>query len=457
MKAGIYKNYLIAVLMVIMAFNYVDRVALGLLLQDIKIDLDLSDTQLGFLTGIAFALFYSVMGIPLARWADRGNRVTIITVTTALWSAAVALCGVASNFVQLMLIRIGVAIGEAGCVPPAHSLTADYFTRAERPRATGRYMLGVPLSYVIGYFVAGWMNELYGWRITFILLGLPGLGLAALTWLTLREPRRDKATVNIDGSPDSASLPLPKIPALSSAQPSLKDVFVTLWATRTFRHLLLGYSVASLFGYGIWQWKPAFFIRSYGMDTGELGAWFALIHGAGGLLGLYWGGEWASRYAVHNERLQLKVMSFAYCSFGVISACIYLSENRYLAFGFLALATIGLYTVTGPLFAMIQTLVPRHMRATAIATMYLFANLIGMGLGPLVTGVLSDTLRPIFGEESLRYALLALCPGYLWGAWHLWRASKTVTRDMEAAEAGRDDADCGDNLRVKGVGAAGMA
>jgi predicted MFS family arabinose efflux permease len=192
MKESAYKNYLLAVLLVILAFNYVDRLALGLLLQDIKVDLDLSDTQLGLLSGIAFALFYSVMGIPIARWADRGNRVTIITITTGLWSAAVALCGVAGSFLHLLLIRIGVAVGEAGCIPPAHSLIADYFTRAERPRAVARYMLGTPLSFVIGYFLAGWLNELYGWRATFLLLGLPGLGLAALAWL--KSARRSGTT-----------------------------------------------------------------------------------------------------------------------------------------------------------------------------------------------------------------------------------------------------------------------
>lgn len=190
-----------------------------------KIDLDLTDTQLGFLTGIAFALFYSVMGIPMARWADRGNRVTVITMTTALWSAAVALCGAAGSFVQLLLIRIGVAVGEAGCVPPAHSLIADTFTRTERPRAVARYMLGMPLSFVIGYFPAGWLNELYGWRITFMLLGVPGIALAVLARCTLREPRQRNSVAQIDAD--------------TAAQPKLAEVLATLWANITFRHLLL--------------------------------------------------------------------------------------------------------------------------------------------------------------------------------------------------------------------------
>src|SRR6202046_5577488 len=171
MQPMTYRRYLLAVLLVIQAFNGVDGLALGLVLQNIKVDLHLSDTQLGFLSGIAFALFYSVMGIPIARWADRGNRVTIISVTATAWSVMVALCGMAASFAQLLLIRVGVAIGEAGCIPPAHSLIADYFGRAERPKAVSVYMLAGSLSTLIGYFVAGWLSEFYGWRTMFILLG----------------------------------------------------------------------------------------------------------------------------------------------------------------------------------------------------------------------------------------------------------------------------------------------
>jgi MFS family permease len=189
-QATTYRNYLLTSLLVILVFNYVDRLALGVVLQDIKVDLDLTDTQLGFLSGIAFALFYSVMGVPIARWADRGDRVVIIVLCTGLWSVAVLLCGVATSFVQLLLIRVVVAIGEAGCTPPAFSLIADYFNRAERPRAAAIYGLGGPLATIVGFFLAGWLNELYGWRVTFMALGAPGLLLAALAWFTLKEPRR---------------------------------------------------------------------------------------------------------------------------------------------------------------------------------------------------------------------------------------------------------------------------
>jgi MFS family permease len=416
MIAKRYRNYLLAVLLVILAFNYVDRLALGLVLQDIKVDLSLSDSQLGVLSGIAFALFYSVMGIPIARWADSGNRAIIISVTTALWSVGVVMCGMAGTFLQLLLVRVGVAVGEAGCVPPAHSLIADYFTRAERPRATAIYMLGGSLSVVIGYFGAGWLNQFYGWRMTFILLGLPGFALAALALLTLKEPRQSETRRKLTGS--------------SVVVPTLSEVFVTLWTNATFRHLLSSFSVIAFFGYGILQWQPAFLIRSYGLHTGELGTWLTLIQGLGALVGTFIGGELATRGAAKNERLQLKAMAMVYSIFAVVSASMYLTRSRYLTFGLMAIAAAGSASITGPLFATVQTLVPERMRAVSIALIFFFSNLIGMGLGPWVAGALSDALRPEFGEESLRYSLLCLCPGYLWVVWHLWRASKTVTSDL---------------------------
>jgi len=416
-----YKNYLLTVLMVILAFNFVDRMALGLVLQDIKIDLHLSDSQLGLLSGIAFALFYSILGIPIARWADRGDRVKIIGLTTALWSAAVALCGMAGNFLQLLVIRIVVGVGEAGCIPPAHSLIADFFTRAERPRAVSIYMQGIAASLMIGYFVAGWLNEFYGWRAMFVLIGLPGLALGAIARFSLREPRRGK----------------PETTASSPVQPSLREVCVTLWGSATFRHLLYCYSVLYFFSWGATQWTPAFFVRSFGLKTGELGTWLALVYGVGGVFGTYWSGAWAARRAANNERLQLKAVAIAACISGLLGAFTYLpslAPNQYWAFGWQGLSTVAALMVNGPAFAVIQTLVPGRMRAMSIALLYLFANLIGMGLGPWAAGALSDALRPWAGEESLRYALLAISPGYFWAAWHLWQASKTVTRDLEAME-----------------------
>lgn len=412
MNPNDYRRYLLVVLLLIFALNSVDRVALGLALQDIKVDLRLTDTQLGLLSGIAFALFYSVMGIPIARWADRGNRIAIVAISTALFSAAMALSGLASSFVQLLLIRVVVAVGEAGCIPPANSLIPEYFTRRERPRAVAIYYLGGSLGIMAGYFAAGWLNQLYGWRTTFLWVAVPGLTLAVLAWLTLKEPRLEAPVT------------------MRSQDPSLGEVAHTLWAHRTFRRLLWCFSVIAFFGNGILQWQAAFFIRSYGLSTGELGTWFAMLSGLGGVLGAYFGGTWASRYAAGNERLQLAAIALTYCALAFVMASIFVIPNLYIAFGCFGLATFGASAALGPLFATIQTMVPERMRAMSIALIYLFANLIGLGLGPLAAGALSDTLRPWFGEESLRYALLALCPGYLWAGWYLWRARWTVMAEL---------------------------
>lgn len=414
MKVEKYRNYLLVVLALIYALNFVDRLTLGVVLQNVKNDLMLSDSQLGFLTGIAFALFYFGMGIPISRWADSGNRVIIISLSTALWGVAVFICGAAANFGQLLLARTAVAVGEAGCLPSSLSLLSDYFSRRERPRAVALYMQGCTLSLFIGYLLSGWLNQFYGWRITFMIVALPGFGLAALAFCTLREPRRT-STVAWEVHPTKWKL---------------REVYVALRPNRTFRHLLLFYVVTSLFNWGIVQWQPAFLVRSFGMKTGELGTWSAIACGLGTMIGLYLGGEWASRRAANNESLQLRTMAISYCAGGLCSCLIYLSPNRYCAFALMGLWNLAGTMAIGPFFASIQTLVPENMRAVATSVVNLSANLIGLGLGPLVIGAVSDALHSLAGNESLRYALLALSPGYLWGAWHLWRASKTITHDL---------------------------
>ena len=422
MKEGMYRSYLLHILMVILALNYVDRLVLGLVLQEIKVDLSLTDTQLGLLSGIAFAFFYSVMGIPIARWADRGNRIVIISLTAAAWSVGVALCGVATGFLDLLLIRVLVAVGEAGCIPPGLSLISDYFTRAERPRAVSRYMLGGPLSVALGYSLAGSLNQHFGWRVTFILLGVPGLAMAVLAWFTLREPRLRR--------PRSRTLGIRVAPG-SATPTDARSICKTLWRNRTFRHLLFSVSGLWFFAYGVLLWQPTFFIRSYGLSTAELGLWLTGIWAIAGTAGTYLGGEFASRFAPSDERLQLRFMTLLVVSFGALSGAIYITQNLYAAFGFMALGAFGINLIYGPLFAMLQALVPEPMRAVSVAVTYLFANLIGMGLGPLATGALSDALRPYFGEESLRYALISLSPGYLFCAWLLWRAGGSVIHDLQ--------------------------
>jgi len=424
-----YENYLLGILLLILAFNFVDRFALGLALQDIKTDLALSDTQLGLISGIAFAIFYSIMGIPIARWADRGNRRVIVSLTTLLWSVMVVLCGAVGNFAQLVLIRIGVGVGEAGCVPTANSLIADYFDRGQRARASAIYWSGASLGIIIGNLVAGWLDRFYGWRAMFALLGLPGVVLAALAFFTLREPRA------FTPKPKN-SLPQEFTGAIERhARPSGKDIVESLCRNATFRYLVLGQSVLYFHSYGVLLWQPTFFVRSFGLTSGELGTWLALVLGGTGILGTYFGGRLFSRYTREDERMQLRAATYVFVVVALIAPWTYIAPNRYAAFGLIAVTSLGSTSISGPFLAIIQSIVPERMRATAVAVTFLFANLIGMGLGPLVTGVLSDTLQASAGQQSLRYALLALTPSYFLVAWLLWRASHMVFGDLLAPSA----------------------
>jgi hypothetical protein len=274
----------------------------------------------------------------------------------------------------------------------------------------------------------------------FVLIGLPGLVLAAIAGVSLKEPRRHQPATALS----------------SESRPSLKEVYATLWANVTFRHLLLAYALLCFFSYGMLNWQPVFFVRSFGLKTGQLGTWFAVVYGLPGILGTYLGGEWASRRAANNERLQLKAMAVINAAFnGMVWALIYFSHNYYMAFALMGLSTLGGTAIIGPLFAAMQTVVPARMRAVSIAIVLLFANLIGLGLGPLAVGVISDALRPLYGPESLRYALLALCPGYAWVSWHLWKASKTFSRDLDSPSGDANNDKVGDDvaspLAVSGV------
>ena len=417
-----YKNYLLLVLMVVLSFSYVERTFFGMVLEHIKLDLHLTDTQLGILSGVGFALFFAVLGIPIARWADGGNRVTIVWLTTVVWSAAVILCGMAGTFLQLFLIRIWVAAGEAGCTPPANSLIPEYFSRSERPRAVARYMAGISLGLMVGYFAGGWLNELYGWRKAFFIIGFPGVALTALTATTLKEPRYLTSALLRDST---------QVSTHEESQPSIKEVMETLSGNATFRHLLFFCSVWYFTGWGITQWLPTFFIRSHGMDTGALGTWLAAIYGGVGILGTWLGGALASRYAARNERLQLLGVTVLFVLEGVFNAVSVIVPNHHVAFGALALGYLCEGVAYGPVFATLQTLVPARMRSTAQAIMGLLPNFFGMGFGPLTVGALSDALHPWAGNESLRYTLILFCPGYCWAAAHLWRASQTVARDLQ--------------------------
>lgn len=429
MSGNYYKNYLVTLLMILVAFSFVDRTVFSMVLQDIKVDLALTDTQLGVLNGFIIAMLFSLIGIPISRWTDRGHRVVLISVATAVCAVMVTLCSAVGSFTQLLLVRMGAAAGDAGSIPPANSLIPDYFSRAERPGASARFMLGVPLGAIIGYSIGGWLNAHLGWRDTFFVIGLPGLALAALAMLTLKEPRRLTA--------GKTTRLFRAVAAESIAVPSLKEAIVTLNRCATFRHMMMFYLAWYFSGWAFSQWLPTFFVRSHGMTTEELGNWMALVCGGSELFGTWLGGELTTRYAANNERLQFKILAVVFVINAICGAVVELTSNRWVAFAAMGVGSLGPALGYGALYATIQTLVPPRMRATALMLVGLLPTFIGMGLGPLAVGALSDALRPWAGEESLRYALLAICPCFLWAAWHLWRCSQMVTRDL-AAQAEED-------------------
>jgi MFS family permease len=421
-----YRNYLLGVLMVIFGCNFAERLALGLMLNEIKTDLALTDTQLGLMTGLAFAVFYALLGIPIARWADRGNRVLIISLGAIVAGTAVAFCGTATTFAQIVLIRACVAAGEAAAIPPAHSLLADSFDRAERPRAAAIYKLGGSLSLIIGYIATGWLNTLYGWRTVFVVLGLPCIVLGIVAWATLQEPRRRLAQSSVGAGAVGPASPEVAVEAI----PTLSQAIRALAANATYRNLLLAFAVVGFFNVGIGQWEPSYFVRRFGMGSKELGFWFGACVGFGGALGTLLGGELAARHAVRNETLQLKGIALCYIVLCVAFAAKYLVPTAPLALGLTFItAFVGGLTM-GPLFALVQTVVPSRMRATSVAILYMSGTLIGMGLGPLAVGALSDAFSEQAGEGSLRLALLVLTPGYIWGAWQVWRAMSSIDNDL---------------------------
>jgi MFS family permease len=412
-----YKNYLLVMLILIGATSYFDRFVFSLALEAIKQDLSLNDSQIGFMSGIAFAGFYAIAGIPIARWADRGNRVTILSLSVGLLGIMVSLCGMVINFAQLLIARAGVAVGEAGTVPAAQSLITEYFNRKERPRAMGIYFMCYPVSMIIGYIVGGWLIDFFGWRSTFLLLGIPGVLIALVAKLSLRESRLFKERkVVLD-------------------QPSVKQVFLFLWRQQTFRQILLSFCVVYFFVMGAMQWSAPFLMRIHSMDAVEAGMWLAFSWGIGGLLGGYLGGHWATRYAANKEKIQLRVMAVNIIVYGFISVFGYLTENSHIAVFCFFLSAFLVNLANGPIFSMIQSLVTDRMRSVTVALVFLFANFIGYGLGPWVVGIVSDLLHSQFGIDSLRYALALSCLGVVWVAAHYWKASNTIEDGINRIES----------------------
>ena len=411
-----YLWYALSLLFAANLFNYMDRMVISVVLPLIKADLDLSDTQLGVLTGIAFAVFYATFGIPIARWADRGTRRTIVSLAIAVWSAMTVLCGMAQNFVHMMLARFGVGIGEAGCVPPSHSMIADFFPTERRATALGIHTAGATLGIVGGLVLGGYIAETWGWRWAFFMLGAPGLLLAIVTQLTLREPTR--------GAYEEAAVDVP--------QPPLREVLRYFARRASYVHLVVVFAMGSFAAFGIQMWLPSFYVRSFGMSTAEVGFYFGIAFGLGSAMGTLGGGYVADRMGKGDMRRPLLILGVGASAMTLpLSLGVLLSPWAALALSLnLVSSTIG-GLANGPLFAAIQSVVDNRMRAIAVAILMFSSSMIGVGLGPLFAGMLSDLLAPRFGDDSLRYSLIILSTLGVYPIVHLWLAVRALPRDAE--------------------------
>ena len=419
-----YWYYVLVALTVCYIVNVMDRSQiLAASLQAIKKEFGATDFQLGMLSGIPFALFYSFLGIPIAALADRWSRVNVLALSVALWSGMTALCGMALNFPMLFAARVGTAIGEAGGSPPSHSLISDYFPKTWRGTAFSVYALAVPIGTALGAFMGGWGNQNLGWRNTFIVVGLPGLLLALAVRLSVREPPRGMA----DG--------LSAQRAAAMRAPGLSEVLSYLWARRSFRHLSLAAALHSVVWYASGAFNNAFLQRSHQMTVAEAGYWIGILSLIGGL-GTFFGGFLSDRLSVRfgDRRWYMWVPGIATLLCVPFQFLAYLSPERAVVLpsfvGLMFMAAVFF----GPSFTMTQALATLRMRSVATSLLLFIQTLIGNGIGPSVTGLISDVLNPSYQQSSLRYALVVIGVVNIWAALHYLLGSRTLRQDLEATE-----------------------
>ncbi len=408
---------MLSLLVVLYVINYIDRQILSVLLEPIKQDLGVSDTAMGLLTGLAFALFYTTAGIPIARLADRGSRRNVIIAGVLVWSAMTAVCGLARNFLQLAVARVGVGIGEATLSPAAHSLIADAFPPERRATALATYNIGGNIGIMFGFMLGGFIGEAFGWRIAFFVVGLPGLAAAAVVRLALHEPARGR----LEGMVDDASTP------------GLLEVFRHMTRQKTFRHLCLSASLYSFAAYGFTIWGATFLIRVHGMSLSETGLAMGLIQGLGGGFGTYLGGRLADRWARNDERFLVWIPAVGGALAVPLLAVFLFAPDRSLALGAYAIAMVFSVFFVGPCYAIAQSLARLRMRAQAAAMLMFAINLIGLGIAPLAVGMLNDALAATYGDEAIRYSLMITGGAALWAVIHSLLASRSVRDDLAAA------------------------
>lgn len=425
-----YRNSVLWLLVLAYTFNFVDRTIISTIGQAIKVDLKLTDTQLGWLGGLAFALLYTTLGIPIARLAERWNRVNIITIAIVVWSGFTALCGTATSFLQLLLFRVGVGVGEAGLSPPAHSLISDYFEPRKRATALSIYSFGIPLGTMFGAMAGGMIAEHLSWQAAFMVVGLPGVMVAIAIKVFIKEPPRgwsdrqvaadEAAAAGIAAEPPGAlGREASEAGAPDEAPADLKPPSILAVARRLFGswgmfHMVAGITMASFAGYGTGNYAPAYFIREFGLGLGVVGMMIGLVaglsNGAGTLLGGFLT-DWASKKSVRWYALVPAIGLIAATPIYIFA---YTRESWQLAIAVLLIPGVLHYTYLGPTFGVVQNVMDTRMRATAVAVLFFVLNLIALGFGPPFCGWCIDQFaRAAFAAKGFAGDFLIACPGGL--------------------------------------------
>ena len=413
--------YVVAVLTLVYIFNFIDRQIISVLQEPIRAELGLSDTQLGLLQGLTFAVFYVIMGIPLARWADVGVRRNVIALAVGTWSIMTALCGVAQNFTHLLLARIGVGIGEAGGSPPSHSIISDLFPPGQRAFPLAVYSSGITFGVFIAYVFGAWVSDNFGWRVVFIALGLPGVLLALLVRFTVKEPPR--------GQYDDF--------ATDVAPPPVVTVIKQMFASRAFVHLSLAASLHAFVSYGVSAFLISHYVRSYGIPSDEISRValpLGFIIGIGGALGNFAGGFLSDRMSREDARWAMWIPAIANIMTVPFAAIAILSRDFYFSLLMYVIPLTFAYVYLGPTLATIHALVQPRRRAMASAVFFFMVNLIGLGFGPTILGAMSDGLAPTYGNDSLRYAIVLTFIVNFWSALHYWIASKHLRKELQISK-----------------------
>jgi predicted MFS family arabinose efflux permease len=414
-----HRHYVLAMVTLVFVVNYLDRQILSILLPLIKAEFHVSDSALGLLTGPAFVVFYATLGVPLALMADRVNRRNLIAGSLALFSLMTVVCYYTASFWQLLIARIGVGVGEAGTGPSINSIIADLYPPRQRASALAIYSAGLNIGLLFAFFGGGWVAQHYGWRMAFLVSGLPGLILVLLFLFTVKEPRR--------GHSESLADP--------GQAPGLIATASFLWSQRSFRFLSLGTSMSAFGGYAAIAFIPSFLSRSHGMSPAQIGLLLSVTTGIFGFIGTVMSGLIADRVGKGDIGRSMLVPVAATFLGLPFAPFFYLSPNLTVVMVALAIPAFLGASYLGPAYAATQGLVPLRMRATAAAILLFILNMIGLGLGPLTVGIVSDLLKPALGTDSLRWALLSTVITSLIGAFFYWQSSRTLGQDMKRAAA----------------------